>query len=65
VAAGWFGPLADHVRPAVGDVVVAATGRTTIVDSRTQSPASLELLGVHGSLTHQEMTVPFLTLHSR
>ena len=44
---------------------MAATGRSTIVDSRTQSAASLDLVGVHGSFTPQEMVVPFLTLHSR
>ncbi len=65
IAAGWFGPVADHVLPVLGDVVVAATGRSTIVDSRTQSAASLDLVGVHGSFTPQEMLVPFLTLHSR
>ena len=66
IAAGWFGPVvADHVRPAIGDLVVAATGRSTIVDSRTQSAASLELVGVHGSFTPREMGVPFLTVHSR
>jgi hypothetical protein len=65
VGAGWFGPVADHVRPVIGDVVVAATGRSTIVDSRTQSAASLELLGVHGSFTSREMVVPLLTVHGR
>ena len=65
VAAGWFGAVADHVLPAIGDLVVAATGRSTVVDSRTQSAASLELVGVHGSFTPQEMVVPLLTLHSR
>ena len=65
IAAGWFGPVADHVRPALGDVVVATTGRSTVVDSRTQSAASLELRGVHGSFTHAEMVVPLLTVHSR
>ncbi len=65
VGAGWFGPVSDHVRPAIGDVVVAATGRSTVVDSRTQSAASLDLVGVHGSFTRQEMVVPFLTLHRR
>ncbi len=29
VAAGWFGPVAEHVLPAIGDLVVAATGRST------------------------------------
>ncbi|WP_298456998.1 alkaline phosphatase family protein [uncultured Cellulomonas sp.] len=65
IAAGWFGPIADHVRPVLGDVVVATTGRSTVVDSRTQSAASLDLIGVHGSFTPAEMTVPLLTVHSR
>ncbi|GAB2466205.1 alkaline phosphatase family protein [Xylanimonas ulmi] len=60
VAAGWFGPVAEHVLAWVGDVVVAPCGRLTIVDSRTQTPASLGLAGVHGSLTPEEMTVPLL-----
>lgn len=62
VAAGWFGTVAPHVRPLIGDVVVAMRGRATVVDSRTQSPGSLTLVGVHGSLTPREMTVPLLTV---
>ena len=57
-AASWFGEISAHVRPVIGDVVVAMTGRATVVDSRTQSPASLDLVGVHGSLTRHEMLVP-------
>ncbi|MCL1871339.1 MAG: alkaline phosphatase family protein [Promicromonosporaceae bacterium] len=60
VDAGWLGPVADHVLPWVGDVVVAPRGRLTIVDSRTQTPPSLLLLGVHGSFTPEEMTVPLV-----
>ncbi|PJI85712.1 alkaline phosphatase family protein [Luteimicrobium subarcticum] len=60
LAAGLFGDVAPHVRPVVGDVVVATTGRATVVDSRTQTPASLTLVGVHGSLTPHEMHVPLL-----
>lgn len=55
---GWFGEVAEHVVPIIGDVVVAMTGRATVVDSATQTPASLELIGVHGSLTRHEMLVP-------
>ena len=61
---GWFGPVAEHVRPMIGDVVVAMTGRATVVDSRTQSRMSLELVGVHGSLTPEELTVPLLTVQA-
>lgn len=62
IEAGWLGPVADHVVPYIGDVIVAAAGAGTIVDTRTQSAASLTLRGVHGSLTPREMRIPFLTL---
>ncbi|PFG32944.1 alkaline phosphatase family protein [Sanguibacter antarcticus] len=62
IEAGLLGPVSDHVYPYIGDVVVAVTGRGTIVDSRTQTARSLDLVGVHGSLTPREMRVPFLTL---
>ncbi|MCG7286216.1 alkaline phosphatase family protein [Cellulomonas sp. ACRRI] len=64
VAAGLFGPVSAHVRPLIGDLVVAATGRATVVDSRTQTPASLQLVGVHGSLTPAELRVPLLAVHT-
>ncbi|MBD8077981.1 alkaline phosphatase family protein [Cellulosimicrobium arenosum] len=61
VARGLLGPdpRPDAVASA-GDVVVAMRGRATVVDSRTQTPASLDLVGVHGSLTTTEMGVPLL-----
>ncbi|WP_448060284.1 alkaline phosphatase family protein [Cellulomonas hominis] len=62
VATGLFGPVAEHVRPLIGDVVVAMAGRSTVVDSRTQTSASLELIGVHGSLTALETQVPLLVV---
>lgn len=60
VEAGWFGPVREAVRPVIGDLVVAMRHRATVVDSRTQTPASLALVGVHGSLTPAEMLVPWL-----
>lgn len=62
VEAGWFGEVAEHVEPWIGDVVVAARGRATVVDSRVQSARSIALVGVHGSLTPREMRVPYLRL---
>ncbi|WP_421734044.1 alkaline phosphatase family protein [Cellulomonas sp.] len=58
----WFGDVSPHVLPVIGDVVVAMTGRATVVDSRTQTAASLDLVGVHGSLTPLEMLVPCLVV---
>lgn len=60
VANGWFGPVAEHVLPAIGDVVVAMTGAATVVDSRVHSANARALPGVHGSLTPHEMLVPLL-----
>ncbi len=60
VDSGIFGEVAPDVADRIGDVVVAMTGRATIVDSRIQSPASMTLIGVHGSLTPEEMRVPVL-----
>lgn len=55
-----FGDLADDVADRVGDVVVAMAGRSIVVDSRTQTPHSLKLVGMHGSLTPEELQVPLL-----
>ena len=60
VAAGLFGPVDPRVLPMIGDLVVAATGVSGVVDSRTQTPHSLLLRGMHGSLTPGEMLVPLL-----
>ena len=65
IGAGWFGPVSEHVRPVLGDVVVAMTGRATVVDSRTQTAGSMDLIGVHGSFTPEEMHVPLLMVHRR
>ncbi|WP_062526805.1 alkaline phosphatase family protein [Demequina rhizosphaerae] len=60
VGLGLFGPVSGHVEDRIGEVVVAMAGRATVVDSRTQSDQALGLIGVHGSLTPEELQVPLL-----
>jgi Type I phosphodiesterase / nucleotide pyrophosphatase len=60
VRAGWFGPVAAHVLPRIGDVVASATSRFAVVDSRTARPEALRLLGLHGARTAAERLVPLL-----
>ena len=55
-----FGPLAEQHRATVGDVVVVTRGTRAIVDSRTQTPSSIALIGVHGSLTPAEIEIPLV-----
>lgn len=56
---GWFGDIDTDVRPRIGDVVVACTGETAIV-STTDFAYENTLVGLHGSLTPDEMLIPIL-----
>ncbi len=56
---GWFGHVEDRVRPRLGDVVAACAGDTAIMSSK-DFPFENKLIGMHGSLTPDEMLVPFL-----
>ncbi|WP_062378189.1 alkaline phosphatase family protein [Demequina pelophila] len=60
IESGLVGPVSPHVRERLGDVIVPMTGRATVVDSRTQSPQAIGLVGVHGSLTPEELEVPLV-----
>ncbi len=60
VDAGLLGPVEPRVLDMLGDVLVWAADRTTIVDSRTQSDMATRLPGVHGSRTMLETDIPCL-----
>jgi hypothetical protein len=59
VARGWFGRVQPAVLPRLGDVVVACHGDTAIM-STTDFPYEATLVGLHGSLTPEEMLIPML-----
>ena len=65
VAAGWFGPVRPEVLPRIGDLVVAMRERYAVVDSRRARPQLLALLGLHGSLTDDEVAVPVVHAPAR
>ncbi|MDQ1538870.1 MAG: hypothetical protein QOE58_3263 [Actinomycetota bacterium] len=65
VGRGLFGPVSEHVLPRIGDVIVAMRDNFAIVDSRTARPALLALLGLHGSLTSEEVSIPLLQVPAR
>ncbi len=62
-AEGWFGGLTEQMAGRVGDVVVAARGLTTVVDTANDSANALAMVGQHGSLTEDEVRVPLLRAH--
>ena len=55
---GWFGPVSSRVVDRYGQVLVAMRDDWAIM-TRTQ-PRESTLVGMHGSLTPAEMTVPLL-----
>jgi hypothetical protein len=56
---GWFGPVETRVRPRLGDVIVASLGNCAVM-STTQFPHEAKLIGLHGSLSADEMLIPLL-----
>ena len=57
---GWLGPgpVTGGVRRRIGDVVLAARDPVAFVDPTL--PGEAELLAGHGSVTPDEMLVPFV-----
>ncbi|WP_377642165.1 alkaline phosphatase family protein [Oryzobacter terrae] len=58
VAAGWFGVVDPTNLPRIGDLVVVTHGPFAVVDSRRARPELLALIGLHGSLSADEVAVP-------
>jgi hypothetical protein len=62
IGAGLYGPVvAEHVYHRIGDVVALARDSSAMVDRRVMPPALLALVGLHGSVTEDELVVPLLT----
>ncbi len=59
IARGWFGAVDARVLPRLGDVLVAARGDLGIF-SRERFAYETTLVGLHGSLTPDEMLIPVL-----
>lgn len=58
IEAGWFGPVAPSLERRFGDVLVAMTGTGAVLTRAL--PNELRLIGMHGSLTPDEMYVPLI-----
>ncbi|WP_141007166.1 alkaline phosphatase family protein [Nocardioides humi] len=59
IGKGWFGPVDPSVLPRIGDVVVACRGDFAVL-STEGFPYETRLIGMHGSLTPDEMLIPVL-----
>lgn len=62
IAAGLFGDVAPHIAGRIGDVLVAARGLRAFYDDRLGDKKPQDMIGQHGSVTPEEMTVPLIRL---
>lgn len=62
ISTGLFGQMTPGKAEVVGDLVVIARDELAVLDSRSQTPASMRLVGMHGSLTSAEMRLPLLRM---
>lgn len=61
---GWFGPRVDsRVVPRIGDVLVAMRDNWAVMTEAF--PGEFSLVGMHGSLTAEEMVVPLFSFDPR
>ena len=65
LAKGMFGPVREEVLPRIGDVLVNATADIAIVDSVRMRPELLRLVGLHGSVTPAETSIPLFVWPAR
>jgi hypothetical protein len=56
---GWFGAVEEQVLPRLGDVLVAARDDVGLFSSRDFG-YEMRLIGLHGSLTPDEMLIPIV-----
>ncbi|AWB87970.1 alkaline phosphatase family protein [Mycetocola zhujimingii] len=62
VASGLLGEVSAEVLPRIGDVIVAARKRIVYYDSRPADQSARKMIGQHGSLTHEERSIPLIRL---
>lgn len=60
ITAGWFGDVAEFVRPRIGDILVTPYHDAVYYDPRTATAQSRAMVGQHGGLTHAEVQVPLV-----
>ena len=65
VSAGRYGAVSERVLARIPDLLVLCDPTIAIVDSATMRPAALALLGLHGSVSADEIEIPFLQWPAR
>ena len=60
VEAGWFGEVQEFARDRMPDIFLVSIGEVALYHRDFAKPKSLKMIGQHGSISDQELTVPLL-----
>ena len=60
VAAGWFGEVLAPALKRLPDLFLIALGSTALYHREFAKPKSLQMIGQHGSVSAEELTIPLL-----
>ena len=60
IGRGLFGPVRPEHLPRIGDLLVLAADGTAVVDSRRHRAELINLIGLHGSTSPDEVLVPLV-----
>ena len=60
VQAGWFGEVQEFARDRMPDIFLVSIGEVALYHRDFAKPKSLKMVGQHGSISDQELTVPLL-----
>jgi predicted AlkP superfamily pyrophosphatase or phosphodiesterase len=60
VEAGWFGDVQEFARDRMPDIFLVSIGEVALYHRDFAKPKSLKMVGQHGSISDQELTVPLL-----
>jgi predicted AlkP superfamily pyrophosphatase or phosphodiesterase len=60
VEAGWFAEVEEFARDRMPDIFLISIGEVALYHRDFAKPKSLKMIGQHGSISDQELTVPLL-----
>ncbi|MFM6971012.1 MAG: alkaline phosphatase family protein [Rhodoluna sp.] len=60
IESGWYGPVSKAAAHRMPDVFIIARGETAIYHRDFAKPHSLKMIGQHGGIDNEELTVPLL-----
>lgn len=60
IEAGWYGPVEGFATERLPELILISLGETALYHRDFAKPKSLQMIGQHGSISDEEITIPLL-----